>query len=333
VDKGLFRIAYENPDVSIYRVVGGDTEDVVVPRREALPAPSPETVAAAQPTPSEPEELPSIAEKAPEGAIPWPRLREPRGAAVDDRQRVWIADFGHSRLRVYDANGGFLGGWGGRGAGQHGFNELCAVAVRGHDLYVADTWNGRVQAFDLDGTWKASATELYGPRGVAVGPDGRVWVSDTGNGRVMRYESNLTGGAVIGKKGQGKTEFDGPIGIAVGPSGRIYVADTGNRRIQVLEPDGAFATSWPVIAWVSGSEPQVAVGGDEKVYVSDPPGGAVLELSPDGRPLRRMIVDSAGKPFSAPTGLALDRKNRILYVINSGNSSVSTIELFVRTKK
>lgn len=334
-EKGLFQVAYENPDVSIYRVAGGETEDVVVPRREALPEPSPETVAAAQPAPSEPEELPSIAAKATtvEGVPPWSKLREPRGAAVDDKHRVWIADFGHSRLRVYDSSGGFLGGWGGRGAGEHGFNELCAVAVHGTDLYVADTWNGRVQAFDVDGTWKASATELYGPRGVAVGPDGRVWVSDTGNGRVMRYEANLTRGAVVGKKGSGKTEFEGPVGIAVGPSGNVYVADTGNRRIQVLDPDGGFNTSWPVVAWASGSEPQVAVGPDEKVYVSDPPGGAVLELSAEGRLLRRITVDSSGKSFAAPTGLALDRKTRMLYVINSGSSSVSTIELLERTKK
>ena len=331
--KDLFQVAYENPEISIYRVVGGDAEDVVAPQRESLPAPSPETVAAGVPPPSEPEEKPAIAEKASEGVSPWANLKEPRGAAVDSRGRVWIADFGHSRLRVYDKDGGFLGGWGGRGSGSYGFNELCGVAIRGDDLYVADTWNGRVQAFDTKGEWKASAMELYGPRGVAAGPDGRVWVSDTGNGRVVRYESDLTRATPFGGKGSGPTQFNGPVGIAVGPSGNVYVADTGNRRIQVLDPDGGFYKRWPVLAWKDGSEPQVAVDEDENVWVSDPPGNAVLELGPDGRVLNRLTSDAQGRAFSAPTGLALDRKTRMLYVINSGNSSVTIIPLPERTKR
>jgi len=104
-------------------------------------------------------------------------------------------------------------------------------------------------------------------------------------------------------------------------------------RVQVLDPDGGFFTSWPVVAWAPGSEPFVAVGADENVFISDPPGSAVLELTFEGRPVRRYTADSAGKPFFVPSGLALDRKNRMLYVINSGSSSVSTISLAERTKK
>src|SRR5262249_62145109 len=107
---------------------------------EALPgAPPP----AAQPQ-DEPEHPPSILDKPAEIQPPFAGLREPRGMAVDGRGRIWIADFGHSRLRVYDPDGGSLGGWGGRGSGKFGFRELCGVAIRGDALYVADTWNGRI---------------------------------------------------------------------------------------------------------------------------------------------------------------------------------------------
>jgi sugar lactone lactonase YvrE len=323
--KDLFQLAYQNPDVTIYRVVGGDSEDVVLPRREALPEPAPDATPAAPE--SEPDTPPEIAATASADLSAWAHLKEPRGAAVDERGRVWIADFGHSRLRVFDAKGGTLGGWGGRGAGPHGFNELCGVAAGKDTLAVADTWNGRILVFDLAGKPRASVSELYGPRGVAVAPDGRIWAADTGNGRVMRYEADLTGALVIGKKGSGKGELSGPIGIAVGPSGRVYVADTGNKRIQVIDRDGAFVAAWPIVAWGESSEPQIAVDSDETVYVTDPPGNALLEIGPDGRTLRRLIADAAGVPFSRPTGLALDRKTRMLYVINSGNSSVSTMSL------
>ncbi|HEY6050003.1 MAG TPA: DUF2298 domain-containing protein, partial [Thermoanaerobaculia bacterium] len=243
--KDLFRVAYENPDVKIYRVMGAGSDDVVVTRRETLPPPEPAAGKPAAPD-SEPEEAPAIAAEAPRDGSPWGKMREPRDAAVDAKGRVWIADFGHSRLRVFDPRGGLLGGWGGKGDGQHGFRELCGVAARGDDLYVADTWNGRVEKFSQDGAWKAAAKELYGPRGVAAGADGRVWVADTGNSRLMVYDENLAGARPIGKKGAGAGELDNPIGIAIAPSGKVYVADAGNRRIQVLDPAGNFSASWPV---------------------------------------------------------------------------------------
>ena len=76
-------------------------------------------------------------------------MKDPRDGAVYGKGRIWIADCGNSRLRSFDQDGGYLGGWGGRGNGNYGLRELCGVAIRGDEIYVADTWNGRVQAFAL----------------------------------------------------------------------------------------------------------------------------------------------------------------------------------------
>ncbi|MGH3087801.1 MAG: hypothetical protein ACRDSJ_10860, partial [Rubrobacteraceae bacterium] len=234
--KDLFELAYENREARVYRVVGGDTEDVVLPSREALPAPP----LAAAPAGDEPEEPPSISESAAPDRVPFWGMREPRDGAVDSEGRLWIADFGNNRLRVFDKDGGYLGGWGGRGSGTYGLREPCGVAIRGEDLYLADTWNGRVQGFKLDGTWTSVASGLYGPRGVALSADGKVWVTDTGNSRVAVFGPNLSEPRFLGKAGAAPLEFNGPVGIADSASGRIYVADVGNKRIQVLEPDGRF---------------------------------------------------------------------------------------------
>jgi len=312
--------------VKIYRVAGGSSEDAVVTRRESLPIvpPAPGEI----PAPDlEPEEAPAISAQAAADVSPWGKMREPRDAAVDRKGRVWIADFGHSRLRLFDPRGGYLGGWGGKGDGQHGFRELCGVATHGDDVYVADTWNGRVEKFGQDGTWKAVAKELYGPRGVAVGSDARVWVADTGNSRLMLYDENLAGGRPLGKKGTGAGDLDNPIGIAIAPSGKVYVADVGNRRIHVLDPAGNFTATWPVPGWGSGIEPHIEVDGDENVWVTDPSGNALLEFGPDGRLRQRMTADLARQPFSKPTGLAVDRVRGVLYVVNSGSNNVSVIRL------
>ncbi|HYB53324.1 MAG TPA: hypothetical protein VEG84_05625, partial [Thermoanaerobaculia bacterium] len=324
----LFQLAYENPEERIYRVAGGDTQDVIEPRREELPA-TPGQVTEIV----EPEEPPIISSTPSPGKPPFSGLREPRGAAFDEKGRLWVADFGHSRLRLYDADGGYLGGWGGRGDGTFAFRELCAVAARGKDLYVADTWNGRVEAFTIDGAWKATARELYGPRGIASATDGSVWVTDTGNHRLVVYDANLANPRFLGKKGSGPLEFESPVGIAAGTSGTIYACDTGNRRIQVLDANGRFLRVIPVPGWKGPVEPQIDVDEDEILYVSDPSGNAVLVLSAAGQLRSRLEADAEGRKFSIPTGVALDRKDRILYVVNSGDSSISKAKLPERKKE
>jgi YYY domain-containing protein len=325
----LFRLVYENPEARVYRVVGGDSQDVIAVHE---PVPTPEAAATER---SEPETQPSISETAAPDRLPFSGMREPRDGTVDGRGRLWIADFGNSRLRIFDGAGGYLGGWGGRGSGTWGFNQLCSVAIRGDRVYVADTWNGRIESFTLAGQRKAEAGDgnLYGPRGVAVTPDGRVWVCDTGNHRVIVYDAELEQTATFGKKGSGKDELDAPVGIASGSGGRIFVADSANRRIQILDGSGAFQGSWPVPGWTSACEPHLEADDDGRLYVADPTGEAVLVYDTAGRLESRITRDGKGQPFARPTGIAIAAKTRILYVINSGDSSVAIVPLPRRTGK
>jgi YYY domain-containing protein len=323
--KDLFEPVYENREAKVYRVVGGDSEDVIAPARESLPAP-----AAGQEV-VEQEEAPAISDKPEEGRPPFSGMKEPRDADLDGRGRLWVADFGNSRLRIYDSDGGYLGGWGGRGDTTWAMKDPCAVAIRGDDVYVADTWNGRVQRYSLAGEWKSKAVELYGPRGVAVGRDGKVWVTDTGNHRIVAYDGELAGKQVFGKLGAAPGDFSSPVGIAAGLSGSIYVADSGNRRIQVFDESGRFVRALPVRGWEGSVEPHLEVGADETVYATDPAGGAVIAFDPAGAEKGRWTADDQGSRFDKPTGLALDRNAGILYVVNSGNSRV--MKLTVASKR
>jgi DNA-binding beta-propeller fold protein YncE len=320
-EKGLFEVAYENRESRVYRVVGGDSEDVIAPARESLPEPAPGQVV------DEKEEPPAIQETPEAGRGPFSGMREPRDGAVDGKGRLWIADFGMSRLRIFDAEGGYLGGWGGKGAGTFGLREPCGVAIRGDDVYVADTWNGRIQHFTLAGEWMSTASGLYGPRGVAVAADGSVWVTDTGNNQLIVYDPALAQPRTLGKKGSGPGEFSGPVGIAAGPSGSVYVADVMNRRIQIWDAGGKFRASLPFPGWPEWSEPHLEVGDDETLYVSDPAKGAVLHLDSAGALLQTWTAGDDGTAFRRPTGIALDRKRAILYVIDSGSNQVVILKV------
>ncbi len=321
---GMLELAYENRDTRVYRVVGGETEGVIQPRREEVARSEPPRPG---PPPDEAEEPPAIAEKGTPDGPPFGGMKEPRAAAVDAKGRIWVTDFGNSRVKVFDRTGTYLGGWGGRGNGPNGLKEPCGISIRGGRVVIADTWNGRVAEFDITGAWKGSATGLYGPRGVAVGLHGEIWVSDTGNHRVLRFEGLEKPPLIVGKRGDGPDAFSSPVGIAVAPSGAVYVADTGNSRIQVLDAEGRFVARWASPAWQGAIEPQLAAGADGTVYATDPAHGEVFALDRTGKPLWTRSRDDEERPFSRPMGLALDEAAGRLWVVNSGSAGVVSLKL------
>ena len=90
--------------------------------------------------------------------------------------------------------------------------------------------------------------ELSHAHGVAVAPDGTIWVADGANSRFQIFDPDGTLLAVWGEKGSEEGQFnfvyagngDGLGGVAFAPDGSFYVADTGNVRIQHFD---AMATS------------------------------------------------------------------------------------------
>ncbi|HEY3254309.1 MAG TPA: hypothetical protein VGJ91_10185, partial [Polyangiaceae bacterium] len=83
---------------------------------------------------------------------------------------------------------------------------------------------------------KASNARFHAPSGIAVGPEGELYVCDTGNNQVRKIS---TDGQVSTVLGAGEIKLQTPTGIAVDASGNVYVSDTGTSRIIFMNKDGA----------------------------------------------------------------------------------------------
>jgi len=266
----------------------------------------------------------------------------PHGLTVGSDGSLYVADTGNDRIQRLDADGQVLAVWGeaseeNQQPAPGTFREPWDVAVSPDgDVYVADTWNHRVQRFSNMGEFKlafgpytvgAEEHYLWGPRGIAVDSKGRVFVTDTGNKKIVVYDGDgnwLTEfGAIEGDLG-----LNEPVGIDVDAGGKVYVVDTWNQRIMVYQEDsqGDFRSirSISVAAWhgqSSVNKPYLA-SENGQICVTDPEGFRILCFSEDGAFIKGWGDYGLGAgQFDTPSGVAFDGEGG-LWVVDSANGRV-----------
>jgi DNA-binding beta-propeller fold protein YncE len=161
--------------------------------------------------------------------------------------------------------------------------------------------------------------DFYGPRGIAIGPGGSVYVADTGHKRIQVFDANGRFLRSIGETGGGPGQFNEPSSVALDAAGNLFVADFWNARVQEFSARGTYVMSFPVTSWQGGyDEPQIAVDAADHVLVPDPTGARMLVYSSAGKPMYAWD----GAPFVKPVSVAVNSAG-LAYVVDSGSNSVS----------
>ncbi|KAI8509683.1 hypothetical protein Bbelb_121110 [Branchiostoma belcheri] len=124
-----------------------------------------------------------------------------------------------------------------KGSQQGQFNTPVDVAVRGDRLYVADTWNQRVQVFDLSGKFCHSFSTTGNAASVAVQTDGTIVVNNWTKQLRHEVKKFSPSGELLHKFPLGEYCTD-PYGLAVQRDGRVVVADQDKHSIFLFEADG-----------------------------------------------------------------------------------------------
>lgn len=205
------------------------------------------------------------------------QLHRPHSIALDGRGGLFIADIGNHRIRRVDLATGTIrtiAGTGEKTMPQDGqqaegnpmvgpralfvANDRLWVALReGHSVWTMDLDTGTLahvagsgkKGFTGDGGPAREAT-FDGPKGIAVGPKGHVYVVDTENQAIRKIDTQsgvITTIAGHGPDARGfggdggpatAAKMDRPHGICVGADGAVYIGDTNNHRVRRVRHHG-----------------------------------------------------------------------------------------------
>jgi trimeric autotransporter adhesin len=267
------------------------------------------------------------------GAATSAQLNGPLGVAVDAAGNLYIADTGNEVVRLVSTDGtiGTFAGTAGVGGylsdGGAARNTLLngpeAVAVdAAGNLYIADTFNGRIRRVGTDGVittvagvgstgifsgegGPAKNAALSLPTDVAVDRAGNVYIADFGNSKVRVVTDGIittaagrsNGAPLIDGEAAVNARLEGPTGVTVDRSGIIYFVEAG-----------------------IGSGTGLAVG-DYKVWkvstagiLTTLAGNGIPSYSEDG-------VAATAAQLNGPSGVAVSRFG-VIYVADTQNQRV-----------
>jgi len=162
------------------------------------------------------------------------------------------------------------------------------------------------------------------PMGVAVDDKGNVYVVDTGNNRVQKFNSSGAFEREWGGFGTGNGQFNQPTDIAL-VGWVVFVADTGNNRIQRFDRNGNFNRQWGSAGNGEGefNEPTgVAVDKCGRVYVADTGNHRIQIFNFSGNFNKEFGSAGSGDgQFSRPMGVTVYGCDN-LYVADTDNHRV-----------
>jgi len=174
--------------------------------------------------------------------------------------------------------------------------------------------------------------QFQDPRGIAVDEEGNIYVVDSGNHRIQKFDSNGKFLIQWGSQGTEPGQFQEPWGIAVDAEGTVYVADTWNHRVQKFDADGTFLLQWGSYRSTGGTAVgeegffwgprDIAIDATGKVYVTDTGNKRVQVFDPSGKFLAQWggfgVEDGQ---MDEPVGIAIDEEGYI-YMADTWNQRV-----------
>ena len=255
---------------------------------------------------------------------------------------LYVADTHNARIQELTTDGTWVStigvdsppDWG----GSTGFDQPQGIAVDADHVWAVDYTSG-LAWFGPSGTWQgmslgpnAPIDTFNLPQGAGVDGLGNVFVADTSNARVVKYDSSGAFVCAIATAGM----FN-PVAVAVNAAGMVYVADSSGTIVR-FTPDltGTVYTFDGGITQDGLSSPSsIALDPAGNIYTADSGLNRVVKIAAgSGNVLARWGSDSPGDAyFQYLSGVAVDPATGIVYVADRDADCIKSFQLIDRGPK
>ena len=206
---------------------------------------------------------------------------------------------------------------------------LCFILIFGLGMAMAQNLMAveysQVMSFGTYGTGTSTSTTVYfnTPFDIAVDSSGYIYVLDSGNNRVQKFDSTGKYVSKFGTYGTGTSTattvyFNEPSGIAVNDS-YIYVADSGNNRVQKFDKSGTYVSKFTgsTTQGVLSYPYRIAIDTSSYVYVTDDT--RLQKFTSSGTYVKKYGT------YNSPSGVAVG-SDKWRYVIDYFNDNIKIFD-------
>jgi len=283
-------------------------------------------------------------------------LNAPDGIAIDKNDILYVANEGNDSIQKFDLKGDTVQAvgqkWGEQGVSDRDRLQERINNLIENSLEAIRTYRINLEALnDLlrylpdnveDGKFK-------NPKDIAVSSDGTVYVADTGNQRIQKFNSS---GTFLGKwtgidKKAGRFQLPCDIAVDKLDKNEVYVADTGNHRIQKFTADGILDKQW-ANKGILGNEGDgagqfelptgIAVDSAGNLYVADALNARIQKFDSAGNHLKTWgesaikggALDFGADKFVLPIGITVGKDaggKEYVYVSDLGGNRIHQFDL------
>lgn len=204
-------------------------------------------------------------------------------------------------------------------------DQVTGVGVDSRNrVFISHRGDNPIRVFEADSGKQVAAwghAEINSPHGLEVDSEDNIWITDTGNHQVYKFNNEGKLLMTVGTKGETGTDRDHfklPTSVAVLPNGEFYVADGyGNSRVVKFDKNGEYLLEWGQKGEGPGDFNTVhgiTVDNEGKVYVADRENNRIQVFEGNGKYLTQWQSEKIGRPWSVAFG-----PDGYIYVADGGD--------------
>ena len=171
----------------------------------------------------------------------------PHDISFDAAGNCFVCDRNRNDVQKFTHTGTFISKFGSSGSGNGQFNVPYAIQHTPDyaNIYVMDRDNNRSQKLDASGNYiskitAANGKNLVAPEDICFDSSNNFYVCDTGNNRIVEFDSADTFIREWGSERSANGQFDHPLLMDIGRDGNVYINSGNQAYIQVFSPTGTF---------------------------------------------------------------------------------------------